>query len=93
MELLAPWWGELGECFLLNFIRFMPTFVYSRKRFEKLIEGEGMRIERPVSKTITQLQSPFDFLPPILDLEWLRVPVFAIPYSFLFSFIPTPGGK
>jgi hypothetical protein len=38
-------------------------------------------------KPITTIMSPLKMLPPILFLEWLRIPAFLIPYTFVFGVI------
>lgn len=92
MELLIPAVAELAENILVNLIGLMPTYVYSEKTLLREIRLAGYEPQDVVCRRIGQLIPPYTVLPPILDFEWLRVPVAVVPYSFLFFAIDKDSG-
>ncbi len=87
MELLIHEVAELIEKLALKLLGKMSTFVYSESSLLKIIKQLNLNISDVRVKWFHQLISPFSVLPPILDLEWLRVPVGFVPYKFIFFII------
>ncbi|HUU41096.1 MAG TPA: class I SAM-dependent methyltransferase [Desulfatiglandales bacterium] len=84
MELVIPRIAEIAEHLLLGLIRFMPTFVYSKVFLLKAFQELNLCISNVIVKRIDDLIKPSTIVPPILDFEWLKIPVFMLPYSFMF---------
>ena len=68
----------------------MATYVYSKNSLLKIFKRLGYQTDEMQFKPITTLIPPLKILPPIISLEWLRVPVFVIPYTFVFGVILKP---
>ena len=81
---LVPHIAEHIEKFFLQFLKFMPTFVYSEKFYSRLIANLGAEIVEFESIPQRKLVSPFWCGPPIMDIPFIKIPAFLTPYSFLF---------
>lgn len=93
VELLVPWLAQGVEKTLLQAIGFAPTFVYSAPFYQRCFKQGGYAIDDFGVKKMRQLTSPWKVVPPVLDITWLRVPTFMIPYSFLFFALDKQPGS
>jgi len=84
VEMLVPHIAERIEKLFLQFLKFMPTFVYSEKFYSRLIENLGAEIVEFESIPQRKLVSPFWCGPPIMGIPFIKLPAFLTPYSFLF---------
>lgn len=97
MEMVVPGFAEKMENLLLKALGRMPTFAYSRNTLLKALRDHDLVAEKKIRKSISDLLSPWDWVPPVLELEKLILPAFSIPYSFLFFLVtkkpagPGPG--
>jgi ubiquinone/menaquinone biosynthesis C-methylase UbiE/uncharacterized protein YbaR (Trm112 family) len=84
VEMLVPHIAEHIEKLFLQFLKFMPTFVYSEKFYSRLIANLDAEIVEFESISQRKLVSPFWCGPPIMDIPFIKFPAFLTPYSFLF---------
>ena len=84
VEILVPRIGQQLEIFALQFLKFMPTFVYSEHFYRDLMTNLGAEVIEFESILQSKLCSPFKFSPPIMDLPFIQLPAFLMPYHFLF---------
>jgi ubiquinone/menaquinone biosynthesis C-methylase UbiE len=84
VEILVPHIGQQAETLALQFLKFMPTFVYSEGFYRNLMNDLGVKIIEFESIFISKLVSPFKFSPPIMDLPFIQLPSFLMPYHYLF---------
>ena len=84
VEVLVPHIGEQLEILTLQFLKFMPTFVYSEGFYRNLMTDLGVEVIDFESILQCKLMTPFKFFPPIMDLPFIQLPAFLMPYSFLF---------
>jgi len=84
VEVLVPHIGEQLEILALQFLKFMPTFVYSEGFYRNLMTDLGAEVIDFESILQCKLMTPFKFFPPIMDLPFIQLPAFLMPYSFLF---------
>jgi len=84
VEMVIPHIALHVETYLLNYLEFMPTFVYSERFYSRLLANLGVEIIDFEVIPQRHLISPFRFGPPIMDLPFIQLPAFLTPYSFLF---------
>ena len=84
VEVLVPHVGEQLEILALQFLKFMPTFVYSEGFYRNLMTDLGGEVIEFESISQCKLMSPFKIFPPIMDLPFIQLPAFMMPYYFLF---------
>ena len=84
VEILVPQVGQQLEILALQFLKFMPTFVYSEGFYRNLMSDLGGEVIEFESIFISKLVSPFKFSPPIMDLPFIQLPSFLMPYYYLF---------
>jgi ubiquinone/menaquinone biosynthesis C-methylase UbiE len=84
VEMIVPHIAQQIETFVLKFLKFMPTFVYSERFYADLITELGIEVEEFESILQGDMMSPFKFGPPIMDLPFIQLPAFLMPYYFLF---------
>ena len=86
-DFFIPKFAEWIESLIVKIFGYMATYVYSKKSLLKIFKRLGYQIKEMKLKPITTLIPPQKMVPPILFLEWLRVPAFVIPYTFVFGVI------
>jgi len=86
-DFFIPTLGEWVESLIVLVLGQMATYVYSKKSLFQIFNLLGYSVSEVKLKPITTLIPPLQTLPPILFLEWLRVPAFIIPYTFVFGVI------
>lgn len=86
-DFFIPKLAEWVEDLIVKVFGQMATYVYSKSSLLKTFKMLGYQINEMKFKPITTLIPPLKILPPILFLEWLRVPAFIIPYTFVFGVI------
>lgn len=84
VEFIVPHLGQQAEAFVLKFLKYMPTFVYSERFYLDLIQELEVEVLEFDSILHRKLISPFKFGPPIMDLPLIQLPAFMMPYSYLF---------
>jgi ubiquinone/menaquinone biosynthesis C-methylase UbiE/uncharacterized protein YbaR (Trm112 family) len=84
VEMVIPHLALHVETFVLKYLKFMPTFVYSERFYSRLIADLGVEIVDFETIPQRHLISPFKFGPPIMDLPSIQLPALLTPYSFLF---------
>ena len=84
VEMIVPHIAQRVETLVLKFLKFMPTFVYSERFYADLIADLEIEVEEFESILQGDLMSPFKFGPPIMDLPFIQLPAFLMPYYFLF---------
>jgi ubiquinone/menaquinone biosynthesis C-methylase UbiE/uncharacterized protein YbaR (Trm112 family) len=86
-DFCIPKLAEWVESLIVKVFGQMATYAYSKSSLLKIFKILGYQINEMRFKPITTLISPLKMLPPILFLEWLWVPAFIIPYTFVFGVI------
>ena len=84
VEIIVPYVGQQLEMLALQILKFMPTFVYSEGFYRNLMADLGAEVIEFESIFISKLVSPFKFSPPIMDLPFIQLPSFLMPYCYLF---------
>ncbi|MBT3922505.1 MAG: class I SAM-dependent methyltransferase [Nitrospina sp.] len=84
VEMVIPHIALHVETLVLNYLEFMPTFVYSERFYSCLVADLGVEVIDFKSIPQRNLISPLKFGPPIMDLPFIQLPAFLTPYSFLF---------
>ncbi len=87
LELAVPRYAEFAESVVLRVMGDMPTFVFSTHSLLKIVEKSGFKPEQVISKRIGQMLPPLTVVPPILDYEWLKIPIVLLPYYMLYFVI------
>jgi len=89
-DFFIPKFAEWMENLIVKIFGYMATFVYSKSSLLKIFKSLGYQTNDMKFKPITTLISPLKILAPIISLEWLRVPTFIVPYTFVFGMILKP---
>ncbi len=84
VEMIVPYVGQQFEVLALQFLKFMPTFVYSERFYRDLMTDLGAEVIEFESIFQGKMMPPFKFSPPIMDLPFIQLPAFLMPYYFLF---------
>jgi ubiquinone/menaquinone biosynthesis C-methylase UbiE/uncharacterized protein YbaR (Trm112 family) len=84
VEMVIPHIALHIETFLLKYLEFMPTFVYSERFYSRLVADLGVEVIDFEAIPQHHLISPFKFGPLIMDFPFIQLPAFLTPYSFLF---------
>ena len=81
---VVPGIVEMVEHLVVKCWGFLPTLVYSENFFRRSFKEQRLKVINFESEKLRNLISPLKIIPPIIDLQWFKLPVFLVPMSFLF---------
>jgi SAM-dependent methyltransferase len=83
-EIFLPSVLERAERLFADYVRPMPTFVFSEGRFDRILAQAGLRRRNVHTCTSGALTSPFYWYLVMLDYPWLKVPAILSPFRHSF---------
>lgn len=83
----AKFWEQI-EIFVAKFLRHMPTFVLSEFTINKYFNQIDVARKEVISKTLSDLTSPFYWYAVIMDYEAFKIPAFLSLFRHIFFVFP-----